>query len=1602
LSGTIQQQISGTGAFGKLEINNASGVKLNNGIILQNNLVLTQGIFNINSNLLTLSQNSIIIGLPGINRMIMSDGVISSPGVRKFFAATPQSFTFPVGVAGKYTPAIFTITANATVGYINVNPVNNRHQSVLDPLNVLQFYWQIESSGISGFTGNVLLQYLPGDVAGVESDYVAAKLVFPANTWSKAPSGPATDDVDEVSHQINFTYSGSSNLNADYTAGKDIAFPIEVPTYETNNNGNWSDQTIWAPVGSSPPCPAGGPAGAIVIIDHIVTTDISNIFVISTTVNNELRIGSSTIGHNLGNVDGNGKIYLEDGNLPGGNYTSFIDCSGNGSIEYGGTGSYTIIASLFSSLPNMFFTGTGSRVLPNKDLTICKRLVIDGPVLDNSVNNSRLTINGSMELYNTGGFLSGSGAFPASTVTFAGTSIQTLGGPTGNFTGSNQFNNLELNNPSGLNIGVNGLVEVNNKLLLTNGNINTSSSNKLTLLSTSSEAITPSGGSATSFVNGPLIKQIVNGGSFLYPIGKGTIKGHSFTLTSTAGSTSAWTVEYFTPNPTATSLTPPLLVANTMEYWSVSTSAATTAKVKIGWDPYSVLTPLMTLNGIADMRVAEYNAGSWNELASTPAGDDNNGDVATINNVNISATPKNYTTASVTPTIARASFSPAGPVCGTAGIPVSFTSFDPITLNYTLNYTINSVSQPAINVTSLPYTLPTPIPGAYKLTGFTYNNGANTGVVDETTIYVYVSPPVSNAGPDQSLCGISGTILAGSDPAPYSGLWTIVSGAGGTLIDRDLNTTVFTGVLGGTYTLRWTISNVTCTSSDEVIISYPVAAARPSGFTSAPAIVCQSSSGNVYTVPDVPGNTYNWSYSGTGHTINGTGNSVTIDFNAAATSGTLSVTATNACGTSPARTVNITVNLLPVATFSYSGTPYCPNAANPFPTFSGGGIAGTFSSTAGLVFVNTATGQVNLAASTPGNYIVTNTIAASGGCGIVTATSPINIISDLTWTGAVSSDWNVSGNWSCGFLPDLTTLVQIPDVPNKPVLSAGATGTVNNLTIETGSSLIISGNTLEISGTITNNGTIDVSDGTIIMNGSSAQIIGASVFNTNTVKNLTINNAAGVTLQGALDVTGIVKIQNGTLASNGYLTLASSALVTALIDGSGTGTITGNITMQRYLSSKFGYKYISSPFQSATVNELSDDIDLGASFPTLFRYNEGSTSSGWVDYITTADPLSRLRGYAANFGSSGVPFIADITGTVNNGPLSITLYNNNNPYTLGFNLVGNPYPSPVDWDAASGWTKTNIDNALYYFKASTTDEYGGTYSTYINGISSDGLATATIPSMQGFFIHVSDGSYPVTGILGLNNSVRVTDLTHPFVKSDEKSPTPLIRLGATFADDPASTDPMVIYFDEKAQTGFDSYLDALKLMNTDYYRPNLYAFGADGTKLSINALPENQDTLYTIPLGLKTNIDGDIVFRIINISEELPGMKINISDVISGTETDLLNNYEYNVYLEAGEYKNRFFLNISEKRDEIPDTTSNNSLFTVYSSHGVLTVYVNTDKTGSGLLSIYNLAGQVLFVNEIIEPGYYEFNPGLKDGIYIVRFMSVKYQDSKKIFIQNR
>jgi gliding motility-associated-like protein len=89
--------------------------------------------------------------------------------------------------------------------------------------------------------------------------------------------------------------------------------------------------------------------------------------------------------------------------------------------------------------------------------------------------------------------------------------------------------------------------------------------------------------------------------------------------------------------------------------------------------------------------------------------------------------------------------------------------------------------------------------------------------------------------------------------------------------------------------------------------------------------------------------------------------------------------------------VNITITTAPDANFTYAAS-VCSTDPNPIPNFGAGASAGTFSSTpAGLVFVDPATGEIDLSLSAPGTYTLTNSIAAGGGCAAASASGTIII-----------------------------------------------------------------------------------------------------------------------------------------------------------------------------------------------------------------------------------------------------------------------------------------------------------------------------------------------------------------------------------------------------------------------------------------------------------------------------------------------------------------------------------------------------------------------------------------------------------------------------------
>ena len=634
-----------------------------------------------------------------------------------------------------------------------------------------------------------------------------------------------------------------------------------------------------------------------------------------------------------------------------------------------------------------------------------------------------------------------------------------------------------------------------------------------------------------------------------------------------------------------------------------------------------------------------------------------------------------------------------------------------------------------------------------------------------------------------------------------------------------------------------------------------------------------------------------------------------------------------------------------------------------------------------------------------------------GACG-VDVTSAVSgvftVINDLVWTGAVSTDWNTVGNWSCPYLPNLTTNVLIPSVTNKPVLSSGATGKCKNIVINTGSSLTVTGNILQIAETISNSGTFTASAGTIEMVGTAAQAIGANIFAGNTILNLTVSNSAGVTLAGPLSVTGVVKASTGNLSSGGNLTLVSTATQTALIDGAGAGDVTGNVTMQRYIPSAFGYKYVSSPFTAATVNAFAGYVNLAASFPTFYSYDEnhlspaGNPMSGWTKYTATSGVLSPLAGYSANFGSTPTNKTVSISGNVNNGSVQINLTNNNRTYTQGFNLVGNPYPSPIDWNAA-GWSKSGVDNAIYFFNtggpgansaANDSLQYMGAYSSYVNGISS-GVADNNIASMQGFFVHVTASG---STTLGATNSVRTT-LLNPLLKDAVFDNRTILRFSANFKSNNATEDATVIYFDEQASQRFDKEKDALKLMNTNAFIPNIYSFSKDTKQISIKALPTPVDSLTRIPLGINTLSDGWVSFNARDISLLPPSLYIYLVDAEKKVTQNLKQLPEYSFYIKAGTYDQRFSL-VFSLAEINPAAQPVEKMFTIKHSASILTITMNLAFNTRGSLYVTNVTGQIILRREVTDQETVEINPNSSSGLYIITVVSGNKRDSQKILIR--
>ncbi len=329
-----------------------------------------------------------------------------------------------------------------------------------------------------------------------------------------------------------------------------------------------------------------------------------------------------------------------------------------------------------------------------------------------------------------------------------------------------------------------------------------------------------------------------------------------------------------------------------------------------------------------------------------------------------------------------------------AGTPfcTTLTTSQAVTLNGTNAYTGGIYSATPAGLTLNASTggiIPsTSTPGNYTITYTLAASGGCALVTATTNITITPLPTASINYPSSPYCiaevNSQSVVLTGTNA--YTG-GTYSSTPAGLTLNTSTGAIVPNTSIAGTYTVTYTIAAANGCSMVTATAPVTITPLQDASFTYGGATFCQTGIDPTPTITGSPSGTF--TYSPAGLVINtSTG---TIDVSAS-TLGTYSVTYTTPGFCPNTSTVNITITLAPSATFSYTGTPYCSNLSDPIPTFTGGSTAGVFTAVpAGLVFVNTNTGQVDLTSSTPGTYNVTNTIVASGGCAAAIASSPITI-----------------------------------------------------------------------------------------------------------------------------------------------------------------------------------------------------------------------------------------------------------------------------------------------------------------------------------------------------------------------------------------------------------------------------------------------------------------------------------------------------------------------------------------------------------------------------------------------------------------------------------
>jgi hypothetical protein len=504
-----------------------------------------------------------------------------------------------------------------------------------------------------------------------------------------------------------------------------------------------------------------------------------------------------------------------------------------------------------------------------------------------------------------------------------------------------------------------------------------------------------------------------------------------------------------------------------------------------------------------------------------------------------------------------------------------------------------------------------------------------------TTVTVTVNPlpavpPISGMS---SVCPNASVQLS---DGTLGGTWSV---SDATIASIDANGKL-TGVNPGTVNVTYTVTSSTCsaTATSTVIVNVPPA--QPGAFTASQSTVTYGQTGVVYTVPNDPAVTYIWSYSGNGATINGTGNSVTLDYSSTATGGILSVTAQGTCGASAARQITITLTA-PAITFTPGTLPAAAIGTAYNQVISGAGGTAPYSN----FKVSSGSLPAGLTLGTDGTLSGTPTEGGSftfkiSATDASTGTGP--------YTGSQSYTLQVSAP-TLVFTPSALTAT-VGAAYSQAITAAGGTAPYSNYTVSSGS--LPAGLTLgadgTLSGTPTEGGSFtfkisatDASTGTGPYTGSQSitlQVSAPTLVFTPSALTATVGAAYSQAITAA-----------GGTAPYGNYTVSSGSLPAGLTLGT-DGTLSGTPTE----GGSFTFKISATDASTGTGPYTgSQSYTLQVSAPTLVFTPSALTATVGAVYsqvITASGGTAPYSNYTVSSGNLPAGLTLGADGTLSGTP----------------------------------------------------------------------------------------------------------------------------------------------------------------------------------------------------------------------------------------------------------------------------------------------------------------------------------------------------------------